>query len=56
MVFLHGELDEKIYMKQLEDFVFNRDGNLVNININGKELSYFIENSSAFLTSGWELS
>ena len=38
--------------KRLEDFVFNLEGNLINININREELKYFIDNTNAFLTSG----
>jgi biotin synthase-related radical SAM superfamily protein len=38
--------------KILEDFVFNREGNLVNININRKDLENIINSTSAFLTSG----
>lgn len=38
--------------KQLKDFTFNLEGDLIQFNINKKDLGDIIENSTSFLTSG----
>jgi len=38
--------------KTIKDFVFNIKGNIINININKKDLRNIIEDNEAFLTSG----
>ena len=38
--------------KEVEEFAFNQDGNLINININKRKLRNIIDDTDAFLTSG----